>query len=36
VQPVANTFETRDKVMAAIQGHVIGKAVYSALFRRPN
>jgi Raf kinase inhibitor-like YbhB/YbcL family protein len=36
VQPAADPFETRTKVMAAIQGHIIGKAVYSALFHRPN
>ena len=23
-------------VMAAIQGHILGKAVYAGLFRRPN
>jgi Raf kinase inhibitor-like YbhB/YbcL family protein len=28
-------FETRAKVLAAIQGHVVGKAVYLGLFRRP-
>ena len=28
-------FDTRAKVLAAIQGHVIGKAVYLGFFRRP-
>jgi len=28
--------ETRAKVLAAIQGHVIGKAVYLGMFRRPS
>lgn len=36
VAPTADVFETRTKVMAAMQGHIIGKAVYSGLFRRPN
>jgi Raf kinase inhibitor-like YbhB/YbcL family protein len=35
VQPGANEQETRTKVMAAMQGHVRGKAVYVGLFRRP-
>ncbi len=35
VQPTDDAFETRDRVMAAMQGHVIGKAVYLGLFRRP-
>jgi Raf kinase inhibitor-like YbhB/YbcL family protein len=30
-----DAFETRKKVMDAIQGHVLGKAVYMGLFRRP-
>jgi len=29
-------FDTRAKVLAAVQGHVIGKAVYLGLFRRPS
>ena len=29
-------FDTRAKVLAAIQGHVIGKAVYLGMFRRPS
>ncbi len=35
VQPAADAFETRANVMKAIQGHVLGKAVYGGLFRRP-
>jgi Raf kinase inhibitor-like YbhB/YbcL family protein len=35
VQPAADPFETRTAVMSAIQGHVLGKAVYSGRFRRP-
>jgi phosphatidylethanolamine-binding protein (PEBP) family uncharacterized protein len=34
----ANTsdpFDTRAKVLSAMQGHVIGKAVYMGLFHRP-
>ncbi len=35
VQPTADAFETRANVMKALQGHVLGKAVYGGLFRRP-
>jgi Raf kinase inhibitor-like YbhB/YbcL family protein len=35
VQPSADAFETRTNVMKAIQGHVLGKAVYGGLFKRP-
>ena len=35
VQPGTDAFETRARVMAAMQGHVLGKAVYGGLFRRP-
>jgi hypothetical protein len=35
VEPGANEQETRTKVMAAVQGHVLGKAVMFGLFRRP-
>ena len=35
VQPTDDAFETRAKVMSAMQGHVLGKAVYGGLFRRP-
>ena len=31
----ADAFETRTNVMKAMQGHIIGKAVYVGLFRRP-
>ena len=29
------TFETRANVFKAMQGHILGKAVYGGLFRRP-
>jgi hypothetical protein len=35
VQPTADAFETRTDVFKAMQGHVLGKAVYGGLFRRP-
>jgi Raf kinase inhibitor-like YbhB/YbcL family protein len=35
VKPATDAFETRTIVMKAIQGHIIGKAVYGGLFRRP-
>ncbi len=35
VTPGADAFETRTIVMKAVQGHVLGKAVYAGLFRRP-
>lgn len=35
VPPAADAFETRANVMKAMQGHIIGKAVYMGLFRRP-
>lgn len=35
VQPTEDAFETRRAVMAAVQGHVLRKAVYLGLFRRP-
>lgn len=31
----ADAFETRTNVMKAMQGHILGKAVYMGLFRRP-
>ena len=34
-QPIAAALATRAAVMKAMQGHVIGKAVYVGLFRRP-
>jgi len=36
VQPGADAFESRANVMKAIQGHVLGKAVYGGLFKRPS
>jgi Raf kinase inhibitor-like YbhB/YbcL family protein len=35
VKPSADAFETRTKVIAAMQGHILGKAVYGGLFKRP-
>src|SRR6202166_992791 len=35
VQPTADAFETRANVMKAIQGHILAKAVYGGLFKRP-
>ena len=35
VKPSSDAFETRANVMRAIQGHILAKAVYSGLFRRP-
>jgi len=35
VQPTEDAFETRANVMKAMQGHVLGKAVYGGLFKRP-
>lgn len=35
VQPLGDAFETRAAVMKAMQGHILGKAVYGGLFRRP-
>ena len=35
VKPSADAFETRTNVMKAIQGHILAKAVYTGLFRRP-
>jgi len=35
VSPTADAFETRANVLKAMQGHVLGKAVYGGLFRRP-
>jgi Raf kinase inhibitor-like YbhB/YbcL family protein len=34
-QPGSDPFETRANVMKAIQGHVLGKAVYLGFFHRP-
>jgi Raf kinase inhibitor-like YbhB/YbcL family protein len=35
VRPGADAWETRTAVWKAMQGHVLGKAVYVGLFRRP-
>jgi hypothetical protein len=35
VQPAADAFESRANVFKAIQGHILAKAVYGGLFRRP-
>jgi len=35
VTPAADAFDTRANVMKAMQGHILGKAVYGGLFRRP-
>lgn len=35
VAPGTDAFETRANVMKAIQGHILGKAVYVGLFKRP-
>lgn len=35
VAPAADAFETRTAVFKAMQGHVLGKAVYVGLFHRP-
>ena len=35
VPPAADAFESRANVFKAIQGHVLGKAVYGGLFKRP-
>ena len=35
VIPGADAFESRARVYQAMQGHILGKAVYGGLFRRP-
>jgi Raf kinase inhibitor-like YbhB/YbcL family protein len=35
VKPGTDAFATRAEVIKAIQGHILAKAVYSGLFRRP-
>ena len=35
VEPTADAFETRANVFKAMQGHVLAKAVYGGLFKRP-
>ena len=36
VKSTADAFETRAMVFKAMQGHVLGKAVYGGLFKRPH
>ena len=35
VKPTTDAFETRASVIKAMQGHILAKAVYGGLFRRP-
>jgi hypothetical protein len=35
VQPGTDAFETRTAILKAIQGHILGKAVYMGLFHKP-
>jgi Raf kinase inhibitor-like YbhB/YbcL family protein len=35
VKPTGDAFDTRASVMKAMQGHILGKAVYGGLFKRP-
>ena len=35
VQPGSDPFDTRTNILKAIQGHILGKAVYVGLFHRP-
>ena len=35
VEPGTDGFETRKKVLAAVQGHVLGKALVVGMFKRP-
>jgi hypothetical protein len=35
VEASDDAFETRTRVMAAVQGHVLGKSTYAGRFRRP-
>jgi phosphatidylethanolamine-binding protein (PEBP) family uncharacterized protein len=35
VRPTSDAFETRARVIAAMQGHILAKAVYGGLFKRP-
>ena len=34
-KPTADAFETRANVFKGMQGHILGKAVYGGLFKRP-
>ena len=35
VNPTTDGFETRANVLKAMQGHILAKAVYGGLFKRP-
>ncbi len=35
VKPAADAFESRKRVMAAMEGHILGRAAYGGRFRRP-
>ena len=35
VTPGTDAFDTLANVMKAMQGHILGKAVYGGLFKRP-
>lgn len=35
MEPAADAFETRAKIMDAMEGHILGKAAYTGRFRRP-
>ena len=35
VMPSTDAFDSRTNVFKAMQGHVLGKAVYGGLFKRP-
>jgi phosphatidylethanolamine-binding protein (PEBP) family uncharacterized protein len=35
VKPSADAWDTRANVMKAMNGHILGKAVYGGLFKRP-
>ena len=35
IEPVGDAFETRPVVLKAMQGHILGKAVYMGFFKRP-
>jgi Raf kinase inhibitor-like YbhB/YbcL family protein len=35
VQPSGDAFETRTNIVKAMQGHILGKAVFGGLFKRP-
>jgi len=35
IHPTVDAFATRTEVLGALQGHILGKAVYVGFFRRP-